>query len=83
MDFFDENNKKFEKSILALSLIIVIYISSYVSIRLNNTFYDEVDGCPPTGCETVKLSQGKFYLFYKPLIHADMRITHARFRFTN
>lgn len=83
MDFFDENNRKFEKSMGVLALAIIIYISSYVLIRSNSTYIDEVDGCGPKGCETVKLSQGMFYLFYKPLIHADMRITHARFNFTN
>ena len=66
-----------------LILIIAIYVLSYVLIRWKNTGYREVDGCPSEGCETVYLQQGTFYLFYKPLIHVDMRLTHADFTFTN
>ena len=81
MGFFDEDNTQFERTMMALTVVLALYIGSYVVIRSTNTHYEERDGCPLNGCEVVSLPPGTFYTFYKPVILADDRLSHAEFRF--
>ena len=71
MRFFDEDNKRFEWTMITLGFVLFAYYFSYYAIREIHTVRNERDGCPIAGCEEVKLPAGAFYYFYNPLIHID------------
>ena len=81
MPFFEENNRRFEKSLIVIGVLICIYFSSDALMRWSNTYYREVDGCPAKGCEVVRFPRGTTYLFFKPLVDGDLIVTHAEFEF--
>ena len=76
--FFDEDNRKFEKTLIVFVLLVCVYVSSYVLIRRENTSPCEYDGCYRP---IVTLPGGTFYAAYAPLILLDERLTNDEFKF--
>ena len=71
MGFFDEDNSKFQKTMIALTIVAFLYYASYYVIREKHTVRFVLDGCPVSGCEEVWYPSGAFYYIYNPLIHLD------------
>ena len=81
MRFFDEDNNLFEKTMVVFLLIVSLYVGAYIYLRRASTSFQEVDGCPPQGCEVVNFPRGGTYLFFKPLVHLDEGVTCVKFEF--
>ncbi len=76
MRFFDEDNKRFEWTLGVVSMFIVLYLSSYVIARTQNTSPCEEDGCY---YEVVDIPQAGFWKIYGPLMAVDEKYFRARF----
>lgn len=76
MRFFDEDNKRFEWTIGILTMFVVLYLSSYILARTQNTSPCEEDGCY---YENVDIPQTGFWKIYAPLMAIDQKYFLARF----
>lgn len=71
MRFFDEDNNRFQRTMIAVAIVMLLYYASYYVIREAHTVRFEREGCPISGCEIVSYPSAAFYYVYNPLIHLD------------
>lgn len=76
MRFFDEDNKQFEWTVGIASLLVVLYLSSYLIVRTQNTSSCEEEGCY---YEVVNIPQVGLWKVYAPLMALDEKYFHSRF----
>lgn len=76
MRFFDEDNKQFEWTLGIASLLVVLYLSSYLIVRSQNTLPCEEDGC---NYEVVNIPRTGLWTIYTPMMAVDQKYFHARF----
>lgn len=65
MRFFDEDNKRFEKTLVGVMLIVVIYVGGFLLIRSRTSHYDDCS------LEWVDFPTGAIRTSYRPLINLD------------
>ena len=62
--FFDEDNRKFERALAALGMVMVLYVGSFGTIR----YRASDDAC---NMEIIDFPRGPARMFYRPLINLD------------
>lgn len=70
MGFFDEDNRKFERTALAAIVLVTIYVGSFCAIRVSTSSDD---------CSLVRVDfpTGAVREVYRPLINLDKKINDA------
>jgi hypothetical protein len=76
MRFFDEDNHQFEWTIGVVLTMIVLYLGSYLIVRVRNTSSCEADGCYN---EVVDIPQKGFWTLYAPVMAIDHKYFRAEF----
>lgn len=82
MRFFEGKFSRFERMLLTLVGVFVLYYSSYYFIREGHTTREVgTDRCPIVSCDRVDLPKSVYYLYY-PLVRADQYVDlNADFHF--
>ena len=76
MRFFDEDNHQFEWTTGVIFTMIVLYLGSYMIVRVRNTSPCEADGCY---YEVVDIPQKGLWSIYTPLVAIDHKFFRAEF----